>query len=126
MGISTKVSGNLGAKDVIINVTNGVGSPYQITPAQSQITFQNQGATAEVYLNLPASPNIGDHYRGASIDSDGMRFVAQGSQTITDGTTISGAGGYVQLVGNSAVIDLVYIVNNRWVAISDKGTLNIV
>ena len=123
MGISGSVSI---FKQPIFNVTNGSGSPYQLSNAQSNIIFTNYGVAAEVYINLPANPTNGITFKGVCLDSDLMRFVAQGSQVITVGGTTSGAAGHAQLGAIGSTIELVYFSNtNSWIALSSVGTVNV-
>lgn len=111
----------------VVAKTEGVGAPYQIVAADSMKIFTNQGATAEVYLNLPVSPVEGQTYTGYCVDADNMRFAAQSGATIRQNGTVSAANGYCQLTGIGSSITLVYLsANNSWGAIAAVGTNNIV
>ena len=117
---------NIGQNSVISNKTNGSASPFQLTQRDTNKIFTNFGATAEVYLNLPVSPVVGQIFEGACVDADNMRFIAQGSQTIRLGSTVSAAAGYCQFSGIGANVKLIYLLTNQWFIVQQTGTINIV
>jgi hypothetical protein len=111
---------------IVTPKTNGVGDPYQIVSGDTSKYFTNEGATAEVYLKLPADPILGQPFEGICVDADNMRFIAQGSHTIRLGSSVSAPAGYCQFSGIGSNIKIVYIKINEWFIIRQTGTINIV
>ena len=102
--------------------TNGSGSPYGILTSEVGTCFTNEGATAEVYLQLPSAA-AGLHFEFICQDQDGMRIVAAAGDVIRMGYDVTTAGGYVKTSVESAgealigsVLALVAINDTEWIA----------
>lgn len=74
--------------------TNGSGSPYAITAAESGTHFTNHGALAETYFNLPSAA-AGLRYTFTTNASQRIRVVAAAGDYIKSYTIVSSSGGYV-------------------------------
>lgn len=74
--------------------TNGSGSPYAITAAESGTHFTNYGALAETYFNLPSAA-AGLRYTFTTNASQRIRVVAAAGDYIKSYTIVSSSGGYV-------------------------------
>jgi len=108
----------------VLPKTGGVGSPYSVLGTDSNAVFTNEGATAEVYLNLPtAVANL--TYTVMVQDADGVRVVASGGDTIRLGTGVSAAAGYVRSSEIGAALKLVAINATEWLVESIVGTWTI-
>jgi len=108
---------NIGQNRVIRHITNIAASPFQLTQRDTNKLLTNKGATAEVFINLPVSPVIGQIFEAICLDADNMKFVAQGSQKIRLGNSLSVIAGYCELSGIGTSIEIVYIDTNLWVIV---------
>lgn len=130
------------AGDISVNGGNGTGYLFkrQVTLKTTGTTvyeqadtttgtgaiFYNTGATALVTFTLPTSPLIGDQYTFCVTDTDGIKILAAGSQTIRVGASVSGAAGYATSTTIGDCITIVYIASNTWIAIHSNGTWTVV
>lgn len=109
---------------VVIAKTNGSGSPYSVLTTDSGAVFTNTGASAEVYLSLPAATS-GLVYEGVCTDTDLMRFTANGTDTIRHGGSVSTAGGYLQLGVLGTTVCLKCVESGKWTVMFANGTINL-
>lgn len=105
--------------------TNGVGSPYAITTGDENKVFTNEGATAKVYFNLPATA-VGKTYTFYCDDADGLRVKAPAGSTIRSGSSVSASGGYAESTTPGSLLSLVAVSLTKWVDCSMRGTWSIV
>ena len=105
--------------------TNGSGSPYGITAGDNSTIFTNEGASAEVYLNLPAAAS-GLIYTAYCQNVNGIRFVANTGDTIRVSSAVSAAAGYASSTTIGSTIILTAINATEWVAISAVGVWTVV
>ena len=110
----------LGLKSVVAH-TEGVGSPYSVTAAESGRVFTNEGTTAKAYLTLPTAV-AGYVYTVYCQDADGVRVTANTGDTIQVAGTVSGAAGYSESTTIGSSLILVAINATEWVAVSVVGT----
>ena len=130
--LSTSITGPLKGNGTAISAayqvsakTNGSGSPYSITTADNTTIFTNEGAAAEVYLNLPtAAVNL--QYTAYCQNVNGIRFVASAGDTIRIGAAVSSVAGYAtsNTVGSS--ITLNSINATEWVALSETASWTLI
>jgi len=106
--------------------TQGVGAPLNLQDAASSQFATNEGATAEVYINLPGAAT-GLHFTFIIQDADGMRITAASGDTIRPiaGTAASATGGFIRCATQGAFITLVAINATEWVAIGSAGVWTI-
>lgn len=108
-GDFTTKSRGFGAYRRVQASTAGSGAPLSLGEDDVGKVITNQGATARVYVQLPAAIT-GWNITALVVDSDGLRLVASAGDTITVGTslgpTMSTAGGFCEavIVGASATI----------------------
>lgn len=93
--------------------TAGSGAPNIILATESGTTFNNTGAAAQNYHQLPAAA-AGLHYRWVVTDADGIRVTAVGDDTIRQGATVSGAAGFIQCSTIGCVLDLESQDGTQW------------
>lgn len=106
-----------------IAITAGVGSPTALTAAQSGSLVTNTGTTVKAACTLPASPSVGTFYDFLCDDADGLRVVANTSQTITLGDLgASASAGYVETVRQDSAFRLTYTAANVWRGTRIEGT----
>ena len=121
---------NVGFSRVVESKTNGSGSPYNIS-ATTDLgkTFNNSGATAEVYLNLPAlsaASDAGQRYRLIIVDSDGARFVAAAGDVIAASEVVGSGGGHASSTTTYSVITLESSNDSTtWIATEFTGTWSV-
>lgn len=77
-------------------------------------TFHNTGATGLVTLTLPASPQVGDWYAVNIMDSDGVKFLAQGSHVIRNWHDVSATAGFTSSTDVGASLRIEYLGSNTW------------
>lgn len=112
-----------------LDITNGVGSPYQIVSQDHNRIISNQGVTAKAYVRLP--DNSAGGYGSTNAwriilavqDSHGLRVTAQNPQTITlAGVGTSGPAGFAESTQVGATLMLISINTVEWYALSYTGT----
>ena len=100
--------------------TAGVGTPNVLTAAETNRTITNQGAGAKCYNTLPA-PASGLRFRFECESAHGIRVTADGSGRIRVGSLISALAGYWETTTVGAVLELMAVDGNYWVAVSCTG-----
>jgi len=100
--------------------TEGVGAPYDIVVADDLKVFTNEGATAEVYLNLPTAV-AGLSFNFVCQDTDGIRIIANTGDTIRLGVSVTAAAGNIKTFTVGNTIKLVAINATEWMAIASTG-----
>lgn len=80
---------------------------FQVYNSMSGATFINTGATALSYVNLP-KPNAGISFTFSITDADGMRIYAPYDIVITDGSTTTDEGGYIESTEILAVSEMTF------------------
>jgi hypothetical protein len=126
--LSTTITGALKGNGTAISAayqvsakTNGSGSPYSITTDDNTTLFTNEGAAAEVYLNLPtAAANL--NFSAYCQNSNGIRFVASAGDTLRLGSTTSSVAGYASSTTTGSFITFNSINATEWIATSSIGT----
>lgn len=101
--------------------TQGSGAPLDMPVAASSQWATNEGATAEVYINLPAA-EAGLHFTACVQDADGFRFTAAAGDTIRVLDKVTAAGGYISSTTIGSCVTLVAINATEWFATSINGT----
>lgn len=96
------------------SITNGVGSPKILTAEHSGRRFNNDGASARVYVTLPASATVGTHYYFDITDTDGFRVTAAGGTTIRINSLVTAANGYVEGETVGTGLHLVLTAGGEW------------
>lgn len=107
--------------NTVIPSTAGVGAPLALTSNNSKSIFTNQGATALAYFNLPQAAT-GLSYTFYVQDSDGIRIVANGTDTITIGSSTSAGGGFAENLNAGTCVTLQAINSSQWAAMTYAGT----
>ena len=103
-----------------IAVTNGSASPYQILEAQSGLFFTNEGATEQVYLDLPAAKQdlVFDFIVS---DSDGVRITSGSGDTIRLYSDVTPAAGYIESTDIGSTLRIKAVNDTEWVVVSSSG-----
>lgn len=103
-----------------IAVTNGSAAPYQILDSQSGSFFTNEGATEQVYLDLPAAKQylVFDFIVS---DSDGVRITAGSGDTIRLYSDVTPAAGYIESTDIGSTLRIKAINDTEWVVVSSSG-----
>ena len=101
--------------------TAGSGAPNVIAANESGTVFTNEGVTAKNY-HTPVTAAAGYQFTFIVQDADGLRVVANTSDTIRIGATVSSAAGYCEstTIGDSVTIVAINAV--EWVATSLIGS----
>jgi hypothetical protein len=113
-------SGGSGTRILVLPITNGVGSPYTLSVAETGALITNEGASAKVYINLP-SASAGLCYGFYIQDADGMRFTAATGNTIRSGDQISASAGYSESTSTGSMIWAIAINSTGWVCCGGTG-----
>lgn len=100
---------------------NTVSGTQTLTTAQSQQTFVN---TALATYNLPAAA-VNLRYRFINAVAGGSTIVANGTNVIYEGVTVSAAGGNLASVDIIGVIELVCYTAGKWCVVSKIGTWSV-
>ncbi len=100
--------------------TAGVGSPNILIGDEARKLLTNEGATALNYHTLPAAA-AGLTYSFVVADTDGVRIVAAGGDTIRLGATVSKAAGYIESTDVGSAVILTAINATEWMALSIVG-----
>lgn len=102
---------------------------YTVTTSWTRYTFTNTGATARVDFTLPTATansslnrNCILEYTFVCNDTDGLRVIASGTDTINVAGTISAAGGRIDSTQIGATVKLVCNETGKWVATQALGT----
>lgn len=115
---------NAAPKVVVEAKTNGVGSPYSILSGDLNKCFTNEGASAEVYLNLPTAV-AGLTFAFCCQAADGIRVVAAAGDTIQSASNVGAAAGYAKTTEQGAFLRLLAINATQWVAETMTGVWDI-
>lgn len=101
--------------------TQAITAARTVGVEEADYTFTNEGASARVDLTLPAaSPGL--RYTFKCNDTDGIRVIAAGTNTIRNAGTVSAAGGRVDSTTIGSVICLQAINTSEWWVVSLIGT----
>jgi hypothetical protein len=95
------------------------GSGGMLTSAESRVLLYNIGS---IVKTLPATPSLGTSFTFYIDDAAGLTVQSSGTQTIRWGTSVTVAGGSISSIVVGSCITLVYIGNDKWVAMSLIGT----
>lgn len=97
--------------------TAGSGAPNVLVAGESSAVLTNEGVSAKNYHTLPAAA-AGLQFTFYCHDTDGIRIVAAGDDTIRLAASVSIAAGYVESTTIGSAITLVAINATQWVATS--------
>lgn len=97
------------------------GVAETLTVGESGKLFTNTGATARQDFNLPAAV-VGLRYRFYVADTDGVRVVANGADTIRLAGSVSAGGGRIDSANIGDYVVLVVSTSGTWVAETIVGT----
>jgi hypothetical protein len=97
---------------------------YAILSGDSGKDFNNSGAGANIVLSLPAAV-AGRLYAAAVHDAFYIKFLADGTDKIAEGTDNSAAGGYIRSNLPFSYIELRCHVAGQWVASMMRGSWGI-
>lgn len=113
-----------GANSIDLSVTGGSSSvipeaatPVNLTNADSNKIFTNEGAAALGVFNLPTAV-AGLRYTFIVQDADGIQVVANAGDTIRIGSLVSAAAGNASATDIGSVLELIAINATEWIAIS--------
>lgn len=95
--------------------TQGVGAPLDMPAAASSQWSTNEGATAEVYVNLPPAAT-GLHFTDCVQDADGFRYTAAGGDTIRVIDKVTAAAGYISSTTIGSCVTVTAINATEWMA----------
>lgn len=103
-----------------IAVTNGSAAHYQILDSQSGSFFTNEGATEQVYLDLPAAKQdlVFDFIIS---DSYGVRITSGSGDTIRLYSDVTPAAGYIESTDIGSTLRIKAINDTEWVVVSSSG-----
>lgn len=102
--------------DVLIKTSN-----YPVLVGDSGTVFTNTGAGGDIVLTLPAAA-VGLEYLAFVNAAHNVRFLASGSNTITNGASTSGAGGHIDNTTVGSAVRLIGLNTSKWVVLSTVGT----
>lgn len=99
---------------------------YAVVASDHGALFTDIGATEKNFQDLPG----GAAYVGMEVEflcetaaPWGNRATAAGGETIRDGGTVSGAGGYMEAVTRGGTFRLRKVSSSAWVVLSKNGTV---
>ena len=101
--------------------TAGVGTPNAINSASSSITYTNEGTTAKNYHTLPTAASELT-FSFCTQDADGIRVVANTSDTIRVIDKVTAAAGYIESTTIGSCVTLIAINATEWFATDIHGT----
>lgn len=108
----------------VLNNKGTAGTPYVVKPVDSGALFTDIGAGAINYHALPGGASyVGHVHRVAVTSANGVRIVAAGGETITDGATTSAPGGYQQGTTAGGYWEVEKISATQWYVRTVRGTV---
>jgi hypothetical protein len=113
-------SSSSGSRISVIAVTSGSGSHYVLLTTQTGSLITNEGATAEVYVDLPTA-SAGLTYGFAIQDGDGMRAIASAGDTIRTGDQVTSVAGYITSSSIGSVLWMTAINATEWICYAGAG-----
>jgi len=117
-GSDSVFGGTVKRDDYITNIT---AATTNLTNLNSGRTYTNTGATARVDFNLP-SGQADLVFKFMVRDTDGIRVIAAGGDTIEVGGVASAAGGRIDANVIGDTIEIKCINGTEWVAMTTIGT----
>lgn len=108
----------------VVASTVGSGAPLVLTSGNSGNTYTNEGTTAVSYFSLPAA-SLGLFFQFIVQDADGLRFVANGTNTIRNSTSVSAAGGFAQSTAIGSTMRIQAINSSEWISTGTQGSWTI-
>lgn len=105
-------------------VSPQAASPVTVNASDSGTVYTNEGAGAEITFNLPAAAP-GLVYTFIVQDTDGLKVVAGGGDTIRLDGSPSAAAGNAESLTVGSVLRLVAINATEWIAVSIVGTWSV-
>lgn len=108
----------------VTTVEPHASTPVNLAAADVHKLLTNEGATAQIVVNLPAAAaNL--EVEGYVQDADGIKFVAAAGDTIRIEASVSPAAGYISSTTVGSAVRLVAINATEWVAVSFTGTWSV-
>lgn len=99
-------------------------SPRNVTTAESNYTFTNEGAAGAMTFNLP-TPVAGLVYTFICQDADDLIIDADATSTIRDGATVSGTDDTATITDIGSVVTIIAINTTEWIIVYSKGTVTL-
>lgn len=96
-------------------------SAYPVLVLDSNKTFTNEGTTGRVDFTLPAAA-AGLRYQFYVADTDGIRVIAVGDDTIRNGGSVTGAAGRVDNAVIGSIMEIIAINATSWIVKPYVGT----
>ena len=118
LGAGTIDLGTIGTVTFLISQS---ATPLNLTAANSQTTYTNEGAAAQIVVNLPAAA-AGLTFEFIVQDADGIQVDAQAGDTIRLGASVSSSGGTATSTTIGSTLRLIAINATEWIATSIVGT----
>jgi hypothetical protein len=117
LGAGTIDIGTIGTKVFLISQS---ATPLNLTAANSQTTYTNEGAGAQIVINLPTAV-AGLSFTFIVQDTDGIQVKASAGDTIRLGGSVSSVAGTATSTTIGSVITLTAINATEWIAVSLVG-----
>lgn len=120
-GQSLITATNYAAMVALLRPVTNQSSSFSVPTSGVGVTYTNTSATALVVASLPAATTE-RRYSFLVTDTDGIKILANGSDTIRLGGTVSAGGGYAQSTTIGDTVELLAIATGVWVATTYNGT----